>query len=355
MPPSTTSRVAKILGGGHRFFFSLRLCAVAVGSDRRNARAAPCSRRHASSLFLDRKARTHVDQDAMRVLTLCLLLVACGSESGTDPIRAEPEALSREIAPVELRGGIRLATVADRNVGLECVVQPDRTVADGFTIGPLRIPAPPAELQEGRRQAWRARLNERQSAYVDECCSRPEHFGSWLCSGPETPLVLAFSRDAISFVNDGRSFPFRMGEPHVSDWPTSETPWLAFDRNGDGIIDRGGELFGSGTMLASGGYATNGFQALRELDVNGDGRIDAQDPSFGSLLVWADRDGDRRSSPEELVRASGRILWIDLRVEVTPRCDGRGNCEGERASFHWNSAGGAPTLGTIVDVYLPRR
>jgi hypothetical protein len=57
----------------------------------------------------------------------------------------------------------------------------------------------------------------------------------------------------------------------ITDWPTSTTPWLALDRNGNGRIDDGGELFGSATLLRSGEPASNGFVALRELDSN-DGR-----------------------------------------------------------------------------------
>jgi hypothetical protein len=41
---------------------------------------------------------------------------------------------------------------------------------------------------------------------------------------------------------------------------------LAMDRNGDGAINSDAEHFGSGTLLSNGAKATDGFQALADLD-----------------------------------------------------------------------------------------
>ena len=109
-----------------------------------------------------------------------------------------------------------------------------------------------------------------------------------------TPLVLAFRGEAVQF-NTAVAAGFDLtGTMSVrTDWPTSTTPWLALDRNGNGRIDDGGELFGSATVLRSGEAASDGFAALRELDSNDDGRIDAGDEQWGRLLVWSDVDSDR--------------------------------------------------------------
>jgi hypothetical protein len=140
----------------------------------------------------------------------------------------------------------------------------------------------------------------------------------------------------------------------MTDWPTARTPWLAIDRDGSGAIEDGRELFGSMSPVREGGRARNGFVALRELDSNGDGRITADDPGFARLLVWSDRDGDRRSGAAELSSAaSWEIVSIDLDYVSAPVCDARGNCGVERAAFKFRDAAGVVRTGTVIDVHLP--
>ena len=72
------------------------------------------------------------------------------------------------------------------------------------------------------------------------------------------------------------------------------------DRNGDGQINNGRELFGSGTLLADGSRAANGFLAMRELDLNFDQRLDQGDAAFKDLRIWVDGNSDGRSDAGEL-------------------------------------------------------
>ncbi|MBX3160684.1 MAG: hypothetical protein KF773_32255 [Deltaproteobacteria bacterium] len=173
----------------------------------------------------------------------------------------------------------------------------------------------------------------------------------------ETPLVAAFDGEPIELaVSTGRErFAFVPGEPMASDWPTATTPWIARDLDGDGAITSGAELFGSSTVLGGGATARNGFEALAALDANGDGVIDARDPAFAELLLWSDRNGDHRSSPDELRPLSSVITSIPLAHTLDPRCNARGACEGERGVLGWRDATGAARTGAVVDVYLPRR
>ena len=75
---------------------------------------------------------------------------------------------------------------------------------------------------------------------------------------------------------------------------------LAMDRNHDGRINDGSELFGSATRLADGTKARDGYQALAQLDSNHDGRIDKEDTAFGALDVWVDANSDGISQSGEL-------------------------------------------------------
>jgi hypothetical protein len=180
--------------------------------------------------------------------------------------------------------------------------------------------------------------------------------GSWSCS--MTPLVLSFDGAPITYAtSDLVAFDLTGdGLSIATDWPTSTTPWLALDRDGDGVIDDGSELFGSGVRLATGGQATNGFAALAELDDNGDGRIDARDARFGELLVWADANADRATTSTELTSAAAgdrRVVSIDLDYHVRRACNERGNCGVERSAFVWADASGRQHLGEVIDVHLP--
>lgn len=63
--------------------------------------------------------------------------------------------------------------------------------------------------------------------------------------------------------------------------------FLAYDRNGNGVIDNGSELFGDQT-----GYA-NGFLNLSQYDKNSDGVIDQGDEIYNQLsLLGVDGNGD---------------------------------------------------------------
>lgn len=228
-------------------------------------------------------------------------------------------------------------------------------------IGPLSIPSPPEDDMMPRpkgapaptgprytRAQWFSNLTPAQQRYVRRQCGKQPEI-SELCGG--TPLVLAFDNERVTFAASAGTFALRAGDPVATDWPTATTPWLALDRDGNGSIDSGRELFGSGTEVA-GGFAKHGFVALAALDANRDGAIDAADPAFASLLLWADTNGDRKSSPAELSPASARVQSISLAYRLDARCDARGNCEGERAAMTWRDERGARRTGTVIDVYL---
>lgn len=70
--------------------------------------------------------------------------------------------------------------------------------------------------------------------------------------------------------------------------------------NGNGTIDNGRELFGDATMKSNGQLATDGFDALADLDSNADGQISAADSAFSSLRLWRDLNQDGISQSGEL-------------------------------------------------------
>jgi hypothetical protein len=199
------------------------------------------------------------------------------------------------------------------------------------------------------------------AVWGDRCeATAEENFQGCACARSEcnTPLVLAFENERVAFTAEQESafYLSRDGVCKASDWPTAATPWLVLDRDNDGAIEDGGELFGSATKLSSGRFAKNGFEALRDLDENRDGTFNASDPAFSRVAVWKDANGDRVSSSAELRSLSDvGLIAIDLADQAGRLCDGRGNCEGERSAFEFRDVAGVARRGTVIDVYLRAR
>ncbi len=167
-----------------------------------------------------------------------------------------------------------------------------------------------------------------------------------------TPLVLNFEGGPVEFAPVAAA-TFDLSSNNTctnTAWPTS--PWLALDRDGDGMIRSGAELFGSATAMTRGGFAKHGFAALAELDSNLDGKIDAQDERFGELVLWSDLDDDRIGAYAELrPLAQSTVVSIDLGFSRRSACDAMGNCGIERAAFEYRR-GGDTQFGEVVDVHL---
>ena len=174
--------------------------------------------------------------------------------------------------------------------------------------------------------------------------------------GASTPLVLSFDNARVDFTQTSGHFELGQGDAKTTDWVSARTPWLALDRDGNGRIDSGEELFGSLTKLPDGRRAQNGFEALAALDANHDGKLDSKDPAFAKLVLWSDADQDRRSSRGELTSlAQAGVVAIELTYVNGAACDSRSNCEGQHAGFVFKGADGKLQRGSVIDVYLAHR
>ncbi|MEW6351490.1 MAG: hypothetical protein AB1646_20755 [Thermodesulfobacteriota bacterium] len=176
------------------------------------------------------------------------------------------------------------------------------------------------------------------------------------------PLVLNLDGDSIETTSEGPSWQaggarvfFDLnadGFAERTGWASGNDGLLVMDRNGNGFIDNGRELFGSGTPLTQGGAATTGFQALADLDSNHDGIISADDTLFSQLRVWKDEDEDGFSFPTELYTLPE--LGI-ASINLTPTGDGtgtdaQGNTQERTGTFTWADG----TSGQIAEYTFDR-
>ncbi|HEX5706937.1 MAG TPA: hypothetical protein VFX96_06560 [Pyrinomonadaceae bacterium] len=163
--------------------------------------------------------------------------------------------------------------------------------------------------------------------------------GSGSCAG-SSPVLVDVAGDGFELTDAAGGVPFDLngdGERERLSWTTaaSDDAWLVLDRDENGSVDNGRELFGNFTWQ----FITpepNGFLALREFDyptnggagrdAEGDGVIDASDGVYTLLRLWRDANHDGVSQAGELhTLASLGVESIRLDYKEPKRTDEHGN------------------------------
>jgi hypothetical protein len=179
-----------------------------------------------------------------------------------------------------------------------------------------------------------------------------------------SPIIIDVARNGYRMTSLENGVRFDLdadGVPEQVSWTRqdSDEAFLAMDRNGNGTIDSGAELFGNATPAYPGSDVTtpNGFEALKFLELPDYGRnfpdmtLDARDTSFSRLLLWRDANHNGVSEPDELVPAGAAgIVAISTEYKTKRRVDRYGNQFRQRGTVVW-----ADGRDFCFDIWLLRR
>jgi hypothetical protein len=161
----------------------------------------------------------------------------------------------------------------------------------------------------------------------------------WCGCLPElSPILIDVAGDGFKLSNRASGVDFNLnnigGKERIG-WlrPNNDDAWLVLDRNHNGSIDNGEELFGNVTMQPEPppGESKNGFLALALYDQaanggNGDSVIDSSDAIYSSLRLWRDTNHDGVSQTDELFTLPALdVASIELAYKLSKKTDEFGN------------------------------
>lgn len=155
------------------------------------------------------------------------------------------------------------------------------------------------------------------------------------------PLVLNFGGDIVTIGNIKHTFDLDLdGSDEEFSFVGSGSGFLAIDKNGDGKINDGSELFGP--------TLGNGFEELSDYDEDGNMWIDESDSIFENLLIWTkDEDGN-----EELYNLKDKnvgALYLSKALTTFDLDDAQNSMVAKmrESSIYLSESGGVGTLQEI--------
>ncbi|ECD3276211.1 hypothetical protein ABMF62_004315, partial [Salmonella enterica subsp. enterica serovar Newport] len=167
-----------------------------------------------------------------------------------------------------------------------------------------------------------------------------------------SPIIIDLDRDGVEtislengvfFDHDGNKFAESTG------WVSPDDGLLVFDRDGNGQIDNGSELFGNNTLQADGTNASNGYNALKEYDDNNDGVLDENDAIWNQLQIWQDKNSNGRVDEGELLTMKqAGIASINTMYKNSSTTDSQGNLHKQTGSITYTDG----SKGQSADVWF---
>lgn len=159
-------------------------------------------------------------------------------------------------------------------------------------------------------------------------------------NGRYDPLILDLDGDGYGINSKKKGTHFDLncdGFAERINWTNSDGI-LAIDKNGNGKIDNGREVFGDSFILNNGQKAKNGFEALTQYDTNNDNFFDTKDRDFYKFYLWIDSNENGISEAKELCKLSEtNIARINLEYSYVNSVTGSEAIIGNESYFEYKN------------------